>query len=180
VSLGEAARVVSLAPQPPATTLLTSRPKAVVTSQTPVLLQPAVSSFIGSDGYKRLLSSTPSYTSAPASVYTSAPPPGTPITPGTQIILSEGVANNINLGGVTRVSPVVNLPLHPLPPTTSAEPIGITSGSVVVTPAVGPPAPHPPLPAPSVSLSMVEVRELPRDEPPAKRAKVEVAGVVTH
>ena len=84
------------------------------------------SSFIGSDGYKRLLSSTPSYTSAPASVYTSAPPPGTPITPGTQIILSEGVANNINLGGVTRVSPVVNLPLHPLPPTTSAEPIGIT------------------------------------------------------
>jgi len=27
---------------------------------------------------------------------------------------------------------------------------------------------------------MVEVRELPRDEPPAKRAKVEVAGVVTH
>jgi len=180
VSLGEAARVVSLAPQPPATTLLTSRPKAVVTSQTPVLLQPAVSSFIGSDGYKRLLSSTPSYTSAPASVYTSAPPPGTPITPGTQIILSEGVANNINLGGVTRVSPVVNLPLHPLPPTTSAEPIGLTSGSVVVTPAVGPPAPHPPLPAPSVSLSMVEVRELPREEPPAKRAKVEVAGVVTH
>ena len=84
------------------------------------------SSFIGSDGYKRVLTSTPSYTSTPASVYTSAPPPGTPITPGTQIILSEGVTNNINLGGVTRVSPVVNLPLHPLPPTTSTEPIGIT------------------------------------------------------
>ena len=47
---------------------------------------------------------------------------------------------------------------------------------------MGPPAPHPPLPAPSVSLSMVEVRELPRgEEPPAKRAKVEVvSGLVTH
>ena len=52
---------------------------------------------------------------------------------------------------------------------------------MVVTPSVGPPAPHPPLPAPSVSLSMVEVREVPRDmEPPAKRAKVEVASLVTH
>ena len=54
---------------------------------------------------------------------------------------------------------------------------------MVVTPTVGPPAPHPPLPAPSVSLSMVEVRELPSrgEEPPAKRAKVEVvSGLVTH
>ena len=41
VSLGEGGRVVSLAPQSQVTTIITSRPKAVVTSQTPVLLQPA-------------------------------------------------------------------------------------------------------------------------------------------
>ena len=42
VSLGEAGRVVSLAPQHQAATILTTRPKPQVTSQTPVLLQPAV------------------------------------------------------------------------------------------------------------------------------------------
>jgi len=189
VSLAEGGRIVSVAPQSQVTTIISSRPKSVVTSQTPVLLQPAVSSFLGGGeaGYKRV------FTSAPPSgtVYTSAPPPGTPITPGTQIILSEGVANNISLGGVSRIvtgsvsiNPMVSLPLHPLPPSSASEaPLGITSGSVVVTPSLGPPTPHPPLPAPSVSLSMVEVREVPRStsdlesEPPqAKRLKLETPG----
>jgi len=169
VSLGDnGGRVVSLAPQSGVSTIITSRPKGqVVTSQTPVLLQPA-----NSEGYKR--------------VYTSAPPPNTPIQPGTQIILSEGVANNImGNGNVSRVSngvtinPMVSLPLHPLPQ--NSEPISITSGSVVVTPSSGPPAPPPPLPVPSVSLSMVEVkvdsREGDRDfeEPDSKRIKLEAA-----
>ena len=73
-----------------------------------------------SDGYKR--------------VYTSAPPPNTPIQPGTQIILSEGIANNImgNTGSISRVSngvtinPMVSLPLHPLPQNSNSEPISIT------------------------------------------------------
>ena len=72
-----------------------------------------------SEGYKR--------------VYTSAPPPNTPIQPGTQIILSEGIANNImGNGNVSRVSngvtinPMVSLPLHPLPQHTNSEPISIT------------------------------------------------------
>ena len=45
------------------------------------------------------------------------PPANTPITPGTQIILSEGVAN----GGVAgrqncvSINPIVSLPLHPVP-----------------------------------------------------------------
>jgi len=171
VSLGEnGGRVVSLTSQSGVSTIITSKPKSqVVTSQTPVLLQPA-----NSEGFKR--------------VYTSAPPPNTPIQPGTQIILSEGVANNImGNGSVTRVSngvtinPMVSLPLHPLPQQTSSEPISITSGSVVVTPSSGPPAPPPPLPVPSVSLSMVEVkvdsREAERDfeEPDSKRIKLEAA-----
>ena len=41
VSLGEGGRVVSLTPQSQGATIISSRPKAVVTSQTPVLLQPA-------------------------------------------------------------------------------------------------------------------------------------------
>ena len=45
-------------------------------------------------------------TLSPAKIYCGGPPPGTPITPGTQIILSEGVA-----GGVTKLS----LPMHPVP-----------------------------------------------------------------
>jgi len=179
VSLGDnGGRVVSLAsltPQSCVSTIITSRPKGqVVTSQTPVLLQPAS---IPADGYKR--------------VYTSAPPPNTPIQPGTQIILSEGIANNImgngNMGNISRVSngvtinPMVSLPLHPLPQSSSSEPISITSGSVVVTPSSGPPAPPPPLPVPSVSLSMVEVKADPRegdrdfDEPDSKRIKLEAA-----
>jgi len=179
VSLGDnSGRVVSLAslaPQSCVSTIITSRPKGqVVTSQTPVLLQPAS---IPADGYKR--------------VYTSAPPPNTPIQPGTQIILSEGIANNImgngNMGNISRVSngvtinPMVSLPLHPLPQNSSSEPISITSGSVVVTPSSGPPAPLPPLPVPSVSLSMVEVKVDPRsgdrdfDEPDCKRIKLEAA-----
>jgi len=169
VSLGDnGGRVVSLAQQSGVSTIITSRPKGqMVTSQTPVLLQPA-----NSEGYKR--------------VYTSAPPPNTPIQPGTQIILSEGIANNImGNGNVSRVSngvtinPMVSLPLHPLPQHINSEPISITSGSVVVTPSSGPPAPPPPLPVPSVSLSMVEVkvdsREGDRDfnEPDSKRIKLE-------
>jgi len=169
VSLGEnGGRVVSLAPQSGVSTIITSKPKSqVVTSQTPVLLQPA-----NTDGYKR--------------VYTSAPPPNTPIQPGTQIILSEGIANNV-IGNSSRVSngvtinSMVSLPLHPLPQQSSAEPISITSGSVVVTPSNGPSAPPPPLPAPSVSLSMVEVKVDSRDsdrdfeEPDSKRIKLETA-----
>lgn len=50
-------------------------------------------------------------TLSPAKIYSGGPPPGTPITPGTQIILSEGVA-----GGVTKLSLSPALPLHPLPP----------------------------------------------------------------
>jgi hypothetical protein len=185
VNMGDGGRVVSLAPQTHVTTIISSRPKAVVTSQTPVLLQPAVSSFIGGDGYKRVFTSA----SPSGTVYTSAPPPGTPITPGTQIILSEGVANNISLGGMNRIvagggvsiNPMVSLPLHPLPQMSASEPLGITSGSVVVTPSLGPSAPHPPLPAPSVSLSMVEVREIRQGsdfdmEPQAKRLKLETPG----
>jgi len=84
-------------------------------SATPVLLQPANGSSAGE--LKRLAVS-------PAKIYSGGPPPGTPITPGTQIILSEGVA-----GGVTKLSlsPAtaavaaagngsgLSLPMHPLP-----------------------------------------------------------------
>ena len=73
-----------------------------------------------------MFTSTPS-SFTPGTVYTSAPPPGTPITPGTQIILSEGVANNISLApGVARVGPMVSLPLHPLPQASVQEPLSIT------------------------------------------------------
>lgn len=58
-------------------------------------------------------------------VYNSVPPANTPITPGTQIILSEGVANGSGVAplnmvtnpGLPRVSinPIVSLPLHPVP-----------------------------------------------------------------
>ena len=86
---------------------------------------PSPSSFISGDG-RRVFPPSGTPISYPGTVYSSAPPPGTPITPGTQIILSEGVANNISLGGVTRVSPMVSLPLHPLPPTSSQDHLGIT------------------------------------------------------
>jgi len=74
-----------------------------VSSATPVLLQQTNQSSPGD--VKRLSLS-------PAKIYNGGPPPGTPITPGTQIILSEGVA-----GGVTKLSlsPGLALPLHPLP-----------------------------------------------------------------
>lgn len=50
---------------------------------------------------------------SPVRIYSGGPPPGTPITPGTQIILSEGVAG----GGRSSsgASPAVSLPQHPLP-----------------------------------------------------------------
>jgi forkhead box protein K len=160
-------QVVSLAPQSGGSTIISSRPKIGSANQTPVLLQPATSS--SADGYKR--------------VYTSAPPPGTPITPGTQIILSEGVANMAvqPLGLVTSVTrgtngvsinPMVSLPLHPLPPSSSQDQssYGVASGSVVVTPSVGPPQPPPPLPTPSVSVSMVEVQV---GEPDAKKLRLD-------
>ena len=44
-------------------------------------------------------SSTATVGGSPAKIYTGSPPPGTPIPPGTQIILSEGVS-----GGVTKLS----------------------------------------------------------------------------
>jgi len=190
-------------------TVVTTRPlgKAIVTSQTPVLLQPAHSQIstgsfvtppISETGVKRL------YTTSNSSVRTEPwsnsnispvsvdrqPPHGTPIAPGTQIILSEGVA-----GGVTRLSggvsvaplPPVSLPQHPLPPDPAKSLYGnsITSGSVVVTPAGnGPPAPPPPPPVPTVSVSMVEVHDNPienkessdeRLEPEVKRIKLETS-----
>jgi len=78
------------------------RPKQVVTSSTPVLLQPANNGPPSAD-VKR--------------VYSSMPPANTPITPGTQIILSEGVANGGVRPGANCVSinPIVSLPLHPVP-----------------------------------------------------------------
>jgi len=168
VSLGGVS-VTNASPVSSVTTNM-SRPKQVVTSSTPVLLQPAnsgppVSSPAGE--IKR--------------VYTSLPPVNTPITPGTQIILSEGVANG-HMTHVPRVSinPIVSLPLHPVP-VSQTETLSISSGSVVVTPSNGPSAPPPPLPVPSVSLSMVEVTETNKDldleEPPSKRFKVDVAPI---
>lgn len=166
ISLAEN-KMVSYAPQSGMSTIITTRPKGAVTNQTPVLLQPAIST--GGDGIKR--------------VYTSAPPPGTPITPGTQIILSEGVANmavghllpNVSraTNGVS-LNPMVSLPLHPLPPSISTDhhALGLSSGSVVVTPSVGPPQPPPPLPTPSVSVSMVEVK-MGNGEPEAKRIRLD-------
>jgi hypothetical protein len=158
------------------------RAKQNVTSSTPVLLQPANS--VGD--VKR--------------VYNSMPPANTPITPGTQIILSEGVATshggmvsplNMVTNGMPRVSinPIVSLPLHPVPQSQvtgamTSNSVSITSGSVVVTPSNGTPAPLPPLPTPSVSLSMVDVREVREEtdkengeEPPSKRFKIDVAPI---
>ena len=53
-------------------------------------------------------------------VYSSLPQGNTPITPGTQIILSEGVANGGVAGGrgvanCVSINPIVSLPLHPVP-----------------------------------------------------------------
>jgi len=116
------------------------------------------------------------------------PPANTPITPGTQIILSEGVANGgVRPANCVSINPIVSLPLHPVPQS-QTETMSITSGSVVVTPSNGPSAPPPPLPAPSVSLSMVEVTEDTRvtagevgdQEPPSKRFKVDLAQVGGH
>jgi len=77
-------------------TMISTKPKIgsvqATTNQIPVLLQPVNSA--SSDVVKR--------------VYSSAPPPGTPITPGTQIILSEGVQ-----AGMAHTMPV-NMPLQPL------------------------------------------------------------------
>jgi len=190
------ARIVSVSQA--GQTVVTTRPlgKAIVTSQTPVLLQPAHSQISSGTfmtppsetvgGVKRL------YTTSTQNnhVYERDRPPGTPIPPGTQIILSEGVAGGVTRlsGGVARVStaplPQVSLPQYPLPPepqkTTHFGTTSITSGSVVVTPAGNsPPAPPPPPPVPTVSVSMVEVSESPGDrdeqetEPPAKRFKME-------
>ena len=69
VSLGEAGRAVSLAHQHQAATILTTCPKPQVTSPTPVLLQPAGSSF------RRMITTAPSSSAAQGSVSTSAPPP---------------------------------------------------------------------------------------------------------
>ena len=52
---------------------------------------------------------------SPVRIYTGGPPPGTPITPGTQIILSEGVAGGRSSFNPTTSSSVVSLPQHPLP-----------------------------------------------------------------
>ena len=59
-------------------------------------------------------------------VLSSLPPAHTPITPGTQIILSEGVANGVArvTNGVS-INPIVSLPLHPIPQT-QAETLSIT------------------------------------------------------
>ena len=73
VSLGEAGRVVSLAPQHQAATILTTRPKAQVTSQTPVLLQPAVRYV-----HHPLQSSADHHPPAPSSGCSPQRPPPTP------------------------------------------------------------------------------------------------------
>lgn len=180
-------------------TMVTTRPlgKAIVTSQTPVLLQPAHTNHSGSygnssdaqigtvGGVKRLFTTNPTMRteswSSPVYERSGDRPPGTPIAPGTQIILSEGMAGGVtrlhggtvSLDGGSRVSvasmPTVSLPQHPLPPepprhhpanTFAQSMASITSGSVVVTPAgSGPPAPLPSPPVPTVSVSMVEVQE---------------------
>ena len=50
----------------------------------------------------------------------------TPITPGTQIILSEGIANGVGrVSNGVSINPIVSLPLHPIPQT-QAETLSIT------------------------------------------------------
>jgi len=67
----------------------------------------------------------PGITMSPAKIYTGSPPPGTPIPPGTQIILSEGVS-----GGVTKLSlSPVTLPMHPVPKEEGGRLISMSSGS---------------------------------------------------
>ena len=52
--------------------------------------------------------------------------PITPITPGTQIILSEGIANGVGrVSNGVSINPIVSLPLHPIPQT-QAETLSIT------------------------------------------------------
>ena len=63
-------------------------------------------------------------------VLSSLPPahhnPITPITPGTQIILSEGIANGVGrVSNGVSINPIVSLPLHPIPQT-QAETLSIT------------------------------------------------------
>ena len=116
VSLGGLSLTSPVSGQPPpSVSTIISRTKQVVTSSSPVLLQPA----------NRCVECTQSiishmitfYSGADIKrVYSSLPPANTPITPGTQIILSEGVAN----GGVAArncvsINPIVSLPLHPVP-----------------------------------------------------------------
>lgn len=164
LSLGGEQRLVSLPSSalPPSV----SRPKQV-TSSTPVLLQPAHNSLGGGGDIKRVLSSLPSAHH-------------TPITPGTQIILSEGIANGVGrVSNGVSINPIVSLPLHPIPQT-QAETLSITSGSVVLTPTNGPAGPPPPLPLPtnSVSVSMVEVKEDGKEfEPESKRIKLDLAAM---
>lgn len=208
VSQGGVSQPVSQAGQIVGQTMMTTRPlgKAIVTSQTPVLLQPAHSQISTATfmtppegaGVKRLYTSTPTIRTEYSQVYERSGGGGTPIPPGTQIILSEGVAGGVtrlSSGGVARLAGGVSLPQHPLPPDpprtsqmrTYTPPTSITSGSVVVTPTGSdPPAPPPPPPVPTVSVSMVEVQDMDGPESSeeglesqAKRIKLETA-VVGH
>ncbi|XP_023348137.1 uncharacterized protein LOC111716862 [Eurytemora carolleeae] len=114
------AKLVSLSASPPGI-------QKPVNSSTPdLVLHPA--NQLSSENYKRLNLS-------PAKIYNGGPPPGTPITPGTQIILSEGVAS-----GVTKLSlsPSVSLPLDSTSPprifhTVSSTPF--SSGTVFLSPS---------------------------------------------
>jgi len=129
VSVSQAGQQVSQPGQLFGQTMVTTRPlgKAIVTSQTPVLLQPAHSnpsaSYVTSSeaqigtvgGVKRLLTTNPTMRteswSSPVYERSGDRPPGTPIAPGTQIILAEGVAGQVTrlegmTGQVTRLEGV--------------------------------------------------------------------------
>jgi len=167
-------QVVSLPPgqQGAISTIISSKPKMgsvqATTNHTPVLLQP--------------VSSAP--TEIVKRVYTSAPPPGTPITPGTQIILSEGVQANMqglplqqgqalelvrqeakqgiasssytNGNNGVSINPVVSLPLHPLPPGAGHMEHAHVQGLSSGSVVLTPSAgpPQPPPPLPTPSVSV--------------------------